>query len=132
MIHADMAKTRTSPPLSIVAPGDGSAPPRKLGVHGMWLWDATMAEYDIADVGGRELLVQACAALDRAEALREAIDRDGEVITTEKGPKAHPALRDELASRAFVTRTLERLGLNVEAVKPPGRPPQPRGWTGPT
>jgi hypothetical protein len=117
--------------LSMLSPGaNESAPPRKLGVHGMWLWDAIMAEYDIADVGGRELLVQACAALDRAEALCEAIDRDGEVITTEKGPKAHPALRDELAARAFVVRTLERLGLNIEPIKPPGRPTRPRGWTG--
>ena len=117
--------------LSIFSSGANEiAPPRKLGVHGMWLWDAIMAEYDIADVGGRELLVQACAALDRAEALCEAIDRDGEVITTEKGPKAHPALRDELGARAFVVRTLEQLGLNIEPIKPPGRPTRPREWTG--
>src|ERR1700750_1063548 len=125
-----MAKTRTSPPLSIVAPGNRSAPPRKLGVHGMWLWDAIMAEYDIADVGGRELLVQACAALDRAEALCGGIDRDGEMITTEKGPKAHPALRDELAARAFVVRTLERLGLNIEPINPAGRPSGAPGCIG--
>jgi hypothetical protein len=27
-------------------------------------------------------------------------------------------------------RTLERLGLNIEPIKPPGRPTRPRGWTG--
>ena len=114
------------PKLSVVSPGaTGIAPPRKLGVHGMWLWDAIMAEYDIADVGGRELLAQASAALDRGEALREAIDRDGEVIATPNGPKAHPALRDELQCRAFVVRTLEKLGVTTEAVKSPGRPPRP-------
>jgi hypothetical protein len=36
-----------------------------------------MAEYDLQDCGGREMLAQACAALDRAESLRERIDQDG-------------------------------------------------------
>jgi hypothetical protein len=107
-------------------------PPRPLGDYGNALWDRVQGEYGITDTGGIEILAQACAALDRAEALREAIDRDGEVITTRNGPKVHPGCKDELACRAFVVRTLERLGLNVEAIKPPGRPPQPRGWTGPT
>jgi hypothetical protein len=56
----------------------------------------------------------------------QAIDRDGEVVHTRNGPKAHPALRDELAGRAFIVRTLERLGLNVETIKPMGRPS--KGW----
>jgi hypothetical protein len=36
--------------------------------------------------------------------------------------KEHPLLKHELAARAFVCRTLQRLGLDVEAIKPPGRP----------
>jgi hypothetical protein len=48
------------------------------------------------------------------------------VVQTGSGPKAHPALRDELAGRAFIVRTLERLGLNVETIKPMGRPS--KGW----
>jgi hypothetical protein len=128
MIRAVMAKTPAGPPLSLVA--NRIAPPRPLDSHGMALWDSVMAEYAIVDRGGIELLAQACSALDRAEALREAIDRDGEVIATRNGPKVHPGCKDELACRAFVVRTLERLGLNVEAVKPPGRPPRPHGWAG--
>jgi hypothetical protein len=89
-----------------------------------------MAEYAISDRGGIELLAQACATVDRVETLREAIDRDGEVVVVRGVPKAHPALRDELAGRAFIVRTLERLGLNVEAIKSAGRPPRPFGWTG--
>jgi hypothetical protein len=90
-----------------------------------------MREYGITDRGGIELLAQACGAVDRIEALREAIDRDGEVVIVRGVPRAHPGLRDELAARAFVVRTLERLGLNVEAVKAgPGRPPRAYGWTG--
>jgi hypothetical protein len=39
-------------------------------------------------------------------------------------PRSHPGIRDELACRSFVTKTIQRLGLNFEAVKPSvGRPP---------
>jgi hypothetical protein len=52
-----------------------------------------------------------------------------EVVQARNGPKDHPALRHELAARAFVAKTLLRLGLNVEPVRPvPGRP---AGWMGP-
>jgi P27 family predicted phage terminase small subunit len=123
-----MVKT---PPLSIVS-GEtvGVSPPRKLEAYGTALWNRVQAEYGIADTGGIELLAQACAALDRAESLAEAIARDGPVIYTRNGaPKSHPAVKDELALRAFITRTLERLGLNVESIRPgPGRPPSPSGW----
>jgi hypothetical protein len=127
-----MAKTRTNPPLSLVPPGaTGIAPPRPLGDHGNALWGKVQAEYGISDTGGIEILAQICAALDRAESLAEAITQDGgPVIRTKDGPKAHPACKEELACRAFVVRGLERLGLNIETVKPPGRPPRPRGWTG--
>ena len=63
-------------------------------------------EYDIADIAGREMLAQACAALDRAEELREQIDLDGAVTRYKCGVRDHPALKHELASRAFVVRTL--------------------------
>ena len=88
----------------------------------MALWRSVQHAYRIDDVGGIELLAQACAASDRVEALAERISADGEVVQTRAGPKAHPALRDELAGRAFIVRTLERLGLNVETIKPVGRP----------
>ena len=119
-----MAKKSGNPPLTLIDSGADhrASPPRKLGKHGRSLWDAVMAEYRIDDRGGMELLVQACAAADRVEALAERINSDGEVIHTRTGPKAHPALRDELAGRAFIVRTLERLGLNLETVKPVGRP----------
>src|SRR5262249_21209165 len=62
--------------------------------------------------------------------LAEQIARDGNVIYSRNGvPRSHPAIRDELAARAFVCRILERLGLNVETIKPPGRPPTPSGWS---
>ena len=122
-----MAKT---PRLTVVPTAlTSNEPPRKLGDPGRSLWDRVMAEYDIADSGGMEMLCQACQALDRAEALRTEIDRDGEVIRVRGSVREHPALKHELASRSFVVRALARLNLNVEPLRPSaGRPPGPRGW----
>ena len=119
------------PPLKLVKPTPATwpAPSRTLGNHGRSLWDRIMSEYDIQDSGGLEMLLQACAALDRAESLREQIDQDGEVIRLRSMVRDHPALKHELANRAFVVRTLAKLGLNFEAIRPSvGRPPQPMGW----
>jgi hypothetical protein len=129
-----MPRTPPQPALSIVSPETtGGSPPRELGRHGRKLWDEVQAAYAITDRGGVELLAQACAALDRAEALAAAIATDGPVIYSRTGvPRTHPAVKDELACRAFVVRTLERLGLNVEAVKPVGRPTNFSGWAGRT
>jgi hypothetical protein len=117
--------TSKKPPLSVVEPASTAPkPPRPLGEHGMKMWRSVTSEYPIEDVGGIELLAQACAALDRAEALAACIAEDGEVIYLRGCPKAHPAVKDELACRAFVVRTLQRLGLNVvvEPSRPVGRP----------
>ena len=125
-----MAKTPENPPFAIVS-GEttGISPPRPLGPHGRALWDRVQREYRVDDVGGAEILAQICAAQDRVEALREQINEAGAIIHTRNGLKANPLLRDETALRAFIVRSIERLGLNIEAVKPPGRPPKPFGWT---
>jgi hypothetical protein len=73
-------------------------------------------------------LAQACATIDRIERLRALIDEQGEVIQTRSGLKAHPALKDELAARAFVTRSLARLGVLDEPFKMLGRPGKGHGW----
>jgi hypothetical protein len=97
-------------------------PPRKLGAAGHDLWRTVQAQYGITDIGGTETLMQICLAVDRLEALASRITRDGEVVETSRGPRAHPALRDELQTRAFVVRSLQRLGLGVEPLKQIGRP----------
>jgi hypothetical protein len=122
---------RKKPDLKIVKPADtGNNPPRALGHHGQGLWDRVLSEYDIADAAGKELLVLACQGLDRAEALREAIDRDGELLATRTGGlREHPGIKPELANRAFVAKTLIKLGLDVEPLRPgPGRPVGVHGW----
>src|SRR5262249_41510659 len=103
-------------------------PPRKLYKHGMNLWNSVQTEYGIQDTGDIELLCLAAQSLDRAESLSARIAKDGETFVTEHGIKSHPALKDELAARAFVARTLVKLGITNENVKPVGRPGVPVNW----
>ena len=130
-----MPKTPEKPPFSVVSAVTTTIPepPRQLGPHGFALWIRIQTEYGIADSGGCELLCLAAAELDRAEGLAEAIARDGAVIHTRAGmPRSHPACRDELAARAFVVKTLEKLGVTTEGIKPgPGHPPRPTSWIPP-
>jgi hypothetical protein len=66
---------------------------------------------------------QACQAVDRAEALAGHVAEDGEIVRTPNGIKAHPAIREELACRGFIVRTLQKLGLNYEPLRAlAGRP----------
>jgi hypothetical protein len=114
-----MAKDPSSSNQAVTA----SQPPRTLGDPGLSLWNRIMSEYRIEDCGGLEILAQACQALDRAETLRSEIERDGDVLRLQGTVRDHPALKHELANRAFVVRTLVRLGLNFEPVRPSvGRP----------
>jgi hypothetical protein len=101
------------------------APPANLDKTGATLWRSVMAEYDIRDSGGREILRQACEAADRVCEFSAAIERDGPLLRVKGGVRDHPLLKHELAARAFITRSLHRLGLDVEAVKAVGRPPGP-------
>ena len=119
----------SQPTLTIVQPaGTGAEPPRALGKAGRALWNAVQAEYDVSDIAGIELLAQACSALSAAEVLREEIERDGAVLRDRRGTiKDHPALKHELANRAFMVRTLTKLGLNFEPLRTDaGRPPGQR------
>jgi hypothetical protein len=108
------------PKLSIVAePSANQAIPlRTLGAPGRKLWDRVMSEYAIEDSAGAEMLLLGCEALDRAEALRAEIDRDGGIIRSRGVVRDHPGLKHELANRAFVVRTLGKLGLDVEPIRP--------------
>jgi hypothetical protein len=118
------------PDLPVVDPdATGSSPPRKLGQHGLALWNSIVGGYRIDDAGGREVLCQICLAQDRVEALAERISVEGETIATRTGVRVHPAIRDERQGRAFIVKALEKLGIATEAVKPMGRPVKPTSWT---
>ena len=105
------------------SPANHDAPPATLGKAGATLWKAIMGEYEIADSGGREMLMQVCAASDRLADIVAAIDNDGPVIRSKPGMREHVLLKAELATRAFIVRTLARLGLDLEPLQSSaGRP----------
>jgi phage terminase small subunit len=111
-----------------VVPKTANAPPMPLGKHGQKLWAQIHSEYVIDDTASRMSLALACQQLDRAEALRQLVDQEGEVITTRTGKRAHPALKPEQTARSFVVRTLARLGLTDQPLNKPGRPPTVTTW----
>jgi hypothetical protein len=104
----------------------------KLGRSGTNLWRSIQSEFRIEDAGGVALLMQACLTADRAQALADYIDVDGEIIKGKSGLRAHPAIREELACRALFCRILARLGVTNEPIKAVGRPSTGGvGWRGP-
>jgi hypothetical protein len=115
------------PKLTLVLPDAiGIEPPFILGEPGRSLWDRVQAEYAVSDAGGVEMLAQACAGADLAAQLNEEIQRDGPTVRGRNGVRTHPAVKDVIAARAFVVRTLIKLGIAYEPTKPGvGRPP---GW----
>jgi hypothetical protein len=110
-----MAKKPTLKPLGSSL--DPTAPPASLGKAGAKLWSSIMAEYEVSDAGGLALLSLACEAVDGIAEDAATIARDGRLVRGKFGVREHPLLRHQLAQRAFVCRTLQRLGLNLE-----GRP----------
>lgn len=105
--------------LSVVDSTSGTSPqpPRKLGEAGLHLWNAVQREFDVSDAGGVALLTLAAQALDRAEGLSAAIEKDGLTMRTKSGLRAHPAMRDEIANRALCARLLKALGVTLEPLR---------------
>src|SRR5262245_1177353 len=109
--------------LTLIDTKPGS-PPRPLLRHGQALWNRIKNDYVIDDACGVELLTLCGQALDRAEDCKALID----ACTEEEINKAMALMKIELANRAFVSKQLERLGVNEEPAKLNGRPAG--SWSG--
>jgi hypothetical protein len=84
-----------------------------------------LESYCIDDAGSLEILLLACESLDRAEILKAEIKKDGAVLRSETSSmvRDHPAIKHELACRAFVAKQLRELGLvHADVRRGVGRP----------
>lgn len=87
-------------------------------------WRRYVREYDIGDTHGLFLLEQAMLAFDRMREAAAAVARDGAVKLDRFGmPRAHPSLVVERDARAAMLAALRALNLDLEPIKPMGRPP---------
>lgn len=99
-------------------------PPGHLTTEGKKIWTEILGEYSIDDAAGCRILRVALEAFDRAQAAREAIDKDGMTVTDKFGQvKSHPLLPIERDNRAAFLAGLKALNLDLEPLKDrPGRP----------
>ena len=98
--------------------------PKHLSAEARKIWREILAEYSIDDAAGLRILRVALEAFDRAQAAREAIDRDGMTFLDKAGQvKSHSLLPIERDSRAAFLSGLKALNLDIEPLRDrPGRP----------
>jgi len=99
-------------------------PPGHLTKESKRIWKDLLNEYGIEDVAGLKILRVALESFDRAQAAREAIDKDGmTVIDKNLQLKPHPLLPIERDSRAAFLAGIKALSLDLEPLRDkPGRP----------
>jgi len=103
---------------------NSNSPPKHLTKEAKKIWKSLLDEYGIDDIAGLKILRVALEAFDRAQAAREAIDRDGMTVMDKAGQiKSHPLLPVERDSRAAFLAGLKALNLDLEPLRDrPGRP----------
>lgn len=98
--------------------------PKHLSIEAKKIFKSLCDEYSINDCAGLRILRVALEAFDRAQAAREQIDNDGMTVVDKAGQvKPHPLLPIERDSRAAFLAGLKHLNLDLEPIKPMGRPP---------
>ncbi len=85
--------------------------PPELGPSGGALWRRVVRDFELRD-DELELLKRAGLALDRADAARAAVARDGAYIPGRFGTKAHPGLSAERSDVLIFARMMRQLGLS--------------------
>ena len=89
-----------------------TAPPPPTGTRagGKRLWHSVVDGYDL-DEHETALLTEAVRTVDALDALDARVRRDGVVVSTPQGDRAHPALVEARAQRIVLARLLAGLRL---------------------
>ncbi|WNM28451.1 hypothetical protein RN607_05470 [Demequina capsici] len=93
---------------------DPTDPPAGLGTRGAAFWTATLAAYELTD-SETAMLLEACRTLDNLDALAEAIQTHGVMVTGSMGqPVVNAALTEVRGQRLALHRLLTALALPDE------------------
>ncbi len=106
---------------------NGPKPPEGLKTAGRRLWREVLTDYDLEQ---HELLLlrEACRVSDRLDELAALVERDGAVVDSPQGERAHPALVESRQQQITLARVLAalRLPAGEEGDQASGRRPQRR------
>jgi phage terminase small subunit len=98
-------------------------PPDHLSTPARRLWLQLITDFVVEDAAGRVLLTEALVAWDRCEQARALIEKEGSIVRDRFGqPIPHPGVKIERDSRAQFLAALKQLNLDVQPVRPVGRP----------
>jgi len=84
--------------------------PRGLRTPGKQLWASVVGDYDL-DQHETALLVEACRTVDVLDQLDAAVRRDGPLVSSPQGQRAHPAAVEARQQRIALARLLAALRL---------------------
>jgi hypothetical protein len=101
-------------------------PPAGTGKAGAKLWRAVLTEYDLEE---HELLLlrEATRTVDTLDLLEARVARDGPLLGSSQGERAHPALVEARQQRITLARLLAALRLPAGEEEAGDRRPQRRG-----
>jgi P27 family predicted phage terminase small subunit len=98
--------------------------PKHLSRDAKLLWRKIVGGWELDDAA-LVVLQTACEAYSRMQQARALVDREGLVVASPQGVKAHPALQTERDSRLQFLRAIRQLGLDIEPTHHiMGRPPK--------
>ncbi len=84
--------------------------PAGLRGPGRRLWSSVIGDFEL-DEHERALLLEACRTVDQLDLLDAAVLRDGPVVASPQGERAHPALVEARAQRITLARLVAVLRL---------------------
>ncbi len=102
-------------------------PPAGLRTAGKRLWRSVLQEYELEE-HERAMLLEACRSLDLLDQLDAAVRRDGAMVESQQGARAHPAAVEARQQKIALARLLAalRLPAGSEGDQAEGRRPQRR------